>query len=304
MPTAPWEDLIGELFRCDEPPRWLILLAGRWVYLLDRTKWGAGQYLLFDLDELFGRRAARDDPRRHRAAGPRRALPRRRPAPARHSGREQPQTRLWRVEDLKYGVRRAVELLANEYVWYQRNVAKQALFQDETLARRLTNEALRYLYRLLFLFYAEARGAELDVTPMRSDAYRTGYSLEMLRDLEQTPLTTPQAQNGAFIDASLRKLFTLVNDGFGQDPTQLALSPQDQVYHEEGFSLPGLHSPLFDPASTPLLSSVRFRNVVLQEVIQLLSLSREYARQEGRPRADQLCPAWASTSSARCTRAC
>jgi hypothetical protein len=27
--------------------------------------------------------------------------------------------------DLKYGLRKAVELLANEYVWYQRNVAKQ-----------------------------------------------------------------------------------------------------------------------------------------------------------------------------------
>ena len=78
--------------------------------------------------------------------------------------------------DLKYGLRRAVELLANEYVYYQRTVAKQALFGDDDLARKLTVESLTYLYRLLFLFYAEARGDEVGVLPMKSDEYREGYS--------------------------------------------------------------------------------------------------------------------------------
>ena len=132
MPTAPWEDLIGEIFRRDEPPRWLILFAGPEIYLLDRTKWGYGQYLLFDLDELFGRRE-RETLRATRRCWPATRLPRRRHAPARHTGREQPQACLWRVAATSsIGVRRAVELLANECVWYQRNVAQQALFQDET----------------------------------------------------------------------------------------------------------------------------------------------------------------------------
>jgi hypothetical protein len=39
-PQSLWEDLIGEIFRRDEPPRWLILFAGQKIYLLDRTKWG------------------------------------------------------------------------------------------------------------------------------------------------------------------------------------------------------------------------------------------------------------------------
>ena len=94
--------------------------------------------------------------------------------------------------DLKYGVRHAVELLANEYVQYVRTVRKTQLFQDDQLAAKLTRESLTYLYRLLFLFYAEARGGELDLTPMKSEAYRTGYSLETLRDLEQMPLTRPR----------------------------------------------------------------------------------------------------------------
>src|SRR4029077_5438770 len=89
---------------------------------------------------------------------------------------------------LKYGLRRAVQLLANEYVHYQRTVAKQSLFGDDDLARKLTVESLTYLYRLLFLFYAEARGEQVGVLPMKSDEYREGYSLESLRDLEQVPL--------------------------------------------------------------------------------------------------------------------
>src|SRR5262249_7948761 len=121
--------------------------------------------------------------------------------------------------DLKYGLRRAVELLANEYIWHKRNVAKQALFGDDGLARNLTVEALTYLYRLLFLFYAEARGDEVGVLPMKSEEYREGYSLESLRDLEQVPLTTEAAQNGYFIDQSLKMLFQLVNEGF--EPAQL-----------------------------------------------------------------------------------
>ena len=50
---------------------------------------------------------------------------------------------------------------------------------------------MRYLYRLLFLFYVESR-PELEVVPMNAEAYRLGYSLEALRDLEQAVLN-PQA---------------------------------------------------------------------------------------------------------------
>ena len=43
------------------------------------------------------------------------------------------------------------------------------------------------MYRLLFLFYIEAR-PELGYAPLNSDAYRAGYSLERLRDLELVEL--------------------------------------------------------------------------------------------------------------------
>ena len=44
------------------------------------------------------------------------------------------------------------------------------------------------MYRLLFLFYIEAR-PDLGYAPMDSETYRKGYSLEHLRDLELVRLT-------------------------------------------------------------------------------------------------------------------
>ena len=279
VPEESWEDLIREIFRRDEPPRWILLFAGRFVYLIDRTKWGYGQYLMFDLDEIFGRRQ-RDTIRALAALLAKEGLAPDEGVPLHFSLDEKSHKHAFGVsKDLKYGLRRSVELLANEYVWYQRNVGKQALFQDEEVAKKLTNEALSYLYRLLFLFYAEARSGELNIVPMKSDAYQKGYSLEMLRDLEQVPLNTPQAQGGHYINDSLEKLFGLLNEGY--EPSQLTLMTEqagEQVFQEHGFAIQGLNSPLFDPAKTPLLSKAKFRNIILQEIIQLLSLSRETKR--------------------------
>jgi hypothetical protein len=322
FPLEMWEDLLSLIFRREQPPRWVMLLAGSLIFLVERHKWGQGKYLLFNVDELLGTKA---DCLKSTAA----FLSRDTLCPddgtvIHDTLDENSHKHAFAVSgDLKYGLRHAVELLANEYVYHQRTVAKQALFGDDDLARKLTVESLAYLYRLLFLFYAEARGEQVGVLPMKSDEYREGYSLESLRDLEQVPLTTEKAQNGYFIDLSLRKLFALVNDGFKprpQDvlfketqaefwlPPRLAVSPQGKFdfdgtqkkptkkepepepvivapippekerYLDHGFIINGLESQLFDTKRTPLLSSVKFRNVVLQEVIQLLSLSREGGR--------------------------
>jgi hypothetical protein len=293
----------------------VILLAGSLVFLVERHKWGQGKYLLFDIDQLLGRKQA-DTLKATTALLSRDSLCPDDDTVLHDTLDDNSHKHAFAVSgDLKYGLRRAVELLANEYVWHQRNIAKQALFDDDNLARKLTVESLTYLYRLLFLFYAEARGDEVGVLPMKSDEYREGYSLESLRDLEQVPLTTEATQNGYFIDHSLRKVFELVNDGVQPDEqamlfteelpdwwhrpepvqkrlefdgrwssaTAVAEAPVTEAqeasrYIDHGFTITGLESPLFDPKRTPLLSSVKFRNVVLQEVVQLLSLSREGGR--------------------------
>jgi len=82
-------------------------------------------------------------------------------------------------EDLKYALRESIELLGNEAVRHYKEVSREPI-----PAATLSIECLRYMYRLLFLFYIEAR-PELDYVPVKnSNAYLKGYSLESLRELE------------------------------------------------------------------------------------------------------------------------
>ena len=98
------------------------------------------------------------------------------------------------------------------------------------------------MYRLLFMFYIEAR-PELGYVPIRtSEVYLKGYSLESLRDLELTPLHTPQARDGLYFDHTLRRLFTLVATGCGLADT--AADDGDQC--ADVFALAPLDSRLFD----------------------------------------------------------
>jgi hypothetical protein len=280
---ASWREILDEhLFRLDHAPRWVLFLAGSEAVLIERHKWPQGKYLRFDFSELFGRKQASA----FRAmAG---LLHRDVLAPdaglcLHDSLDENSHKHAYSVSgDLKHGVRRAVELLANEAVWYRREVQKQGVFNEEELAGKLTTESLTWLYRLLFLFYIEARGSELGTVPMQSDAYRKGYSLEGLRDLELVPLTTEHARNGNYIHESLKTLFRILNMGFPEfDPE----SPQGEMrFHSAGeMRIDALNSPLFDDERLELLKGVRFRNHVLQEVLQLLSLSSQ-KKKKGRGR--------------------
>ena len=98
--------------------------------------------------------------------------------------------------DLKHALRESIELIGNEVIRYLREVRKERVYRlDDKLAGQLGQEALRYMYRLLFLFYIEAR-PELGYAPVNSEAYRKGYSLEHLRDLELVRLTGSESLNG------------------------------------------------------------------------------------------------------------
>ena len=276
IPRDTWRTLLDEqIFQLENPPRWVLFLSGNEAILTERHKWSLGKYLRFDMGEILGRKEAK-------------AL--RAMSGLLHRDVLAPDTGLCLHDtleenshkhafavsgDLKHGVRRAVELLANEAVWYRREKQRLGVFNEEELAEKLTAESLTWLYRLLFLFFVEARGAELEVVPMGSDTYREGYSLEALRDLELVPLTTTQAREGYFIHDSLKKLFGIVNAGF---PTER----QDKLAFEEVYQhsmrINAVNSPLFDDDRLEILKNVRFRNQVLQEVLQLLSLSAEQKR--------------------------
>ncbi len=168
-------------------------------------------------------------------------------------------------------------MLGNEAVWYLRNHTHEKIYttgRDDQLSR----ECLRYMYRLLFLFYIEAR-PELEFLPHKSKAFRKGYSLESLRDLELVQLSSEESKNRFFLHESIQTLFRLLYDGF-QPQGNLkrrqmdVFSTKSENSGEGTFQINPLRSHLFNPDNTPLLARCRFRNFVLQEIIELMSLSR------------------------------
>jgi hypothetical protein len=274
------ETLTKNVFTAPEPPRWVIVYSETQVLLIDRTKWAQKRLLRFDLSVILGRR----EPGTLKAM----AALLHRDSVAPESGTplldaldESSHKHAFAVsEDLKYAAREAVELIGNEAVWYLTTIRKEAIYNRE-LAKELTRECLRYLYRLLFLFYVEAR-PELGYAPMKSEEYRTGYSLESLRDVvDQGDFISEESRNGYFLHESLATLFRLIWAGVQAGDAQFALAQQPSDIHV--FRMQPLQSDLFDPDHTPVLNRVRFRNSVVQRVIALLSLSRENSRaQRGR----------------------
>jgi type I restriction-modification system DNA methylase subunit len=283
------EDLLTEqVFAQDNPPRWVILFSIDQMVLVDRHKWNASRLLRFDLQEFLNER----DPDSLLVVAT--LLHREHTCPTEGSALldeldENSHRHTYSVsEDLKFALREAIELLGNEALYYRREVSKRRVFSSEAQRERgereidpdrLKQECLRWVYRLLFVFYIEAR-PELGYVPMGSEVYREGYSLETLRDLEQAELLTSEDENGYFIDTSIRRLFKLLWEGYpSQDSIQLDLqSIQEEVVHNT-FRLPALKSHLFDPDRTRMLNKVKFRNGVLRQVLELMSLSRSKGKQ-------------------------
>jgi len=108
------------------------------VLLIQGHKWSQGKYLRFKLGELFGRKQASA---LRATAG---LLHRDALAPdaglcLHDSLDENSHKHAYAVSgDLKHGVRRAVELLANEAIRYRREVQRLGVFNDEEFAGKLT----------------------------------------------------------------------------------------------------------------------------------------------------------------------
>ena len=271
--STPWEEVITKhIFTLDEPPRWVLLVSFGQICLLDRTKWPERRYLSFDLQEILNRRE--EGTLRATAA----LLHRESICPSEgfallDSLDENSHRHAFSVsEDLKDAVRECVELLGNEAVHYIREVRKEAVFStpDKKLEDELTRGCLRYLYRLLFIHYLEAR-PELGYLPVKSEDYLKGYSLESLRDLEMASLESDRDKNGLFFDRSIRLLFRLIFEGHAPE-TQGALSGGSI---RDDFRIAPLKSHLFDPENAPIIKKVKFRNFILRDVINRLSLGKQ-----------------------------
>ncbi|MFE9433046.1 Eco57I restriction-modification methylase domain-containing protein [Streptomyces sp. NPDC006640] len=292
-------DAVTFLFGCEDgyAPRYVLLLAGGVVLLADRTAWHEGRFLAVSVDEALDRNLSADGEELEAVA----AL----------FGAESLLTAGGVVgyldglvdkgrkhavgvsKELREGLRQSVELIAQEILDRLKDGGADPaeLGDPADLASRLTRESLRYLYRILFLLYAEAR-PELGILPSKDDAYQDGYGLARLGELVSYDLPE-EAQDRFHFAESLDLLFRLVDQGhrpLDKDETSSEVSVT--VLDADGLRFEALRSDLFAAGATPLIGSIsvegkridtRLRNKVLWRVLNLLMLTQ--GRRSGRGKA-------------------
>lgn len=268
-------ELVAHLFACDDPPRYVLVLAGGIVVLADRQKWGEGKYLAVNLDDALGRNDTSAKGELETVAGLFSAdvlVPDDGQSTLDELVTASRKQAVGVSEDLRDGIRLSIELLANEVI-VQRLAAHQGVYNGEVDPKVLTQQCLRYLYRLVFLLFAEAR-PELGILPVDHPEYAEGYGLDRLREVALTELHSERARNGTHIQESLGLLFELVNEGYRHAGAQASMTFDEAETHI-GLVFEPLKSELFSERATPLLDRVKLRNEVLQQVLALLMLSKE-----------------------------
>ncbi|MEW2030236.1 DNA methyltransferase [Streptomyces roseifaciens] len=297
-------DLAAWLLAADDAPRYALLLFGGIMVLADRENYARGRHLAVSLEVALPRKGTKGA-----TAGELDVIAALFGAqafrPAEDGGdddiarlvAESRDHSVGVTETLREGLKESVQLIANEVLERagQQGVTPgdlpiwlpDHLVEPGSLQRVLTKESLRYLYRVLFLLYAEAR-PELDILPMKSEEYAAGYSVARLRELVvQEKLSSASRDRHHFHD-SLALLFEKVFTGHpvadtvttrdGSAASVADLLPElteDDGY--EGVRIEALRSRLFDPNSI---------NLVDQEIVHPDDLDADRTPRPGARRLD------------------
>ncbi|ARF81264.1 class I SAM-dependent DNA methyltransferase [Kitasatospora aureofaciens] len=292
--------LASFLFACEDAPRYVLLLVGGVVVLADRMTWGEGRYLAVSLDGALERNDTKVGGELDTVAALFGADSLRTP----EAGGENPLAELVDKStkhavgvssDLRDGLRLSVELIANEVldrIRENEGVRPEDIMELPELGKQLTWESLRYLYRILFLLYAEAR-PELGILPADYPEYQQGYGLGRLGELvAERDLVDEKSRRGFYLYESLDLLFGKVQDGYRPRRTHGVV--EEKASEDVGLRFEPLHSKLFEPESIKLIgaSSVpdprfdadetgeeryldtRLRNATLYKVLRLLMLTK------------------------------
>lgn len=262
--------LLSTLFvREDARPAFVLVLAGPRLLLAERERWPEGRYLTVDL-QLVGERG--DDKRGGEVDRALACVCAESLAPDAEGSiwwhkvlDESVKHTVGVSQDLRDGVRLSIEIIGNEVVRRREERGLDPLPAGE--AQPLAKQSLRFLYRILFLLYAEA-SPELGVLPTGAPEYERGYSLDRLRDLTLVELSTPQARRGTHLFQSLAVLFAMVDLGHDTTPVE---GGDGRV---GGLRFRPLRADLFRPEATIHIDEVGLGNVALQQVLEHLLLSK------------------------------
>lgn len=264
--------LVGQIFLSDTPPAFVVITAGKWVVLAERETWPLGRYLAIDISLVVERNDTKAQGEMQQAVV---ALARENTERAADGTTwweetiEQSREHAVKVSgELRSAVRESIEILGNDVL--TRYEAKE-LSTAEIDGGELAKQSLRYLYRILFLLFAEA-SPELEILPTGTPEYDEGYGLARLRELILNPPVTQHARTGTHLYDSLQLLFTLVDKG--HNPTDATAVAFDAEAGEEGLHFRNLSADLFLPAATELIDRVGLSNEALNKVLENLLLSR------------------------------
>ncbi|MFH8761464.1 class I SAM-dependent DNA methyltransferase [Streptomyces althioticus] len=306
--VATGSKLASFLFACEDAPRYVLLLVGGVVVLADRAAWGEGRYLAVSLDASLERNDTKAGGELDTVAALFGADSLRTP----EEGGENPLATLVDKStkhavgvssELRDGLRLSVELIANEVLDRIREggVRPEEVKELPELGRQLTRESLRYLYRILFLLYAEAR-PELGILPSDYPEYQQGYGLGRLGELiAERDLVDEKSRKGFYLYESLDLLFSKVQEGYRPRRTHGVVD--EKASEDVGLRFEPLHSKLFEPEAIRLIGAravpdprvegeadgeggerfidTRLRNETLYRVLRLLMLTRGKKRERG-----------------------
>lgn len=278
------DDVLAKLFFAGaEAPRWVLLIGINQIALMDRNKWDKKKYLQFDLEEIF----SRHEETTFQAL----TVLLHRESLCSAEGNclldildENSYKHSSSVSDsLKYALRECIELLGNE-VLYDMRTRQQVDFAEQPVdAGELTVECLRYMYRILFMLFIEAR-EELGFAPMKSDVYQKGYSLEGVRDVcENVREVSAEAVDGYYIDETISALFDMIYSGYPKEPEAYREALKITSPHHM-FTIEPLKAHIFDPQYTKLINNAKLRNVTMLKIVDLMSISRPSNSRERRGR--------------------
>ncbi|SHI33509.1 hypothetical protein SAMN05216246_101269 [Actinomyces denticolens] len=262
---------LSTLMTDEHGPAFALVLAGRWALVAEKERWPEGRWLAVDVQLVVERHDVRRGGEVERALACLEAA----------SLVPGPEGETWWTatlaesaahtvgvsKDLREGVRSSIEVIANEVVRRRAAEGLAPLPQEE--AQPLALQSLRFIYRIIFLLYAEA-SPELGVLPVGAAEYDAGYGLERLRELCLRELHEESSQSGTHVYESLSLLFTLVDRGHNaRAVSEEATEPVD------GLVFQPMRADLFRPEATALIDEVGLGNAAMLRVLRSLLLSKE-----------------------------
>ena len=262
-------DVVGQIFLALDAPQFIVVFAGSWVFLAQRDTWPLGRFLAVDMALVLERNETKSKGELQRAVV----------ALARENVEQRADGTCWWQEtldqaldhsikvseSLRAAVKASIEIIGND-VLDRTAAAEGEEARYEVDGDDLAHEALRYLYRILFVLFAEAR-PELQILPTGTVEYDEGYGLARIREMILIPPVTTTAEQGTHLYDSLDLLFRLVDQGH-------------QGSEDGDLTFRNISADLFAPSAIALIQRHKLSNKALHEVLVNLLLSPEKAGQD------------------------